>query len=70
VAVERKDGVSVVVPPEFGFPSMLSAPIKVITPTLGHVDVGPGDSDYFDQCMLGVSHTFALGMEGTYGRER
>jgi hypothetical protein len=68
IAIKRGSDVVVTAPWQYGIPTRISAPYRVLLPDLTEVVYGPDDDAYFDQVLIDLSRSFAIGERGE--RER
>jgi hypothetical protein len=60
LAVDGPEAVRLTLPAVYGFPEFIDEPVTVPLPSGAAALLRPGDSGYFDQVLLDLSHTFAI----------
>jgi hypothetical protein len=63
-AIERDGDVLVNVPRQYGIPATFEAPYRVLLPDSTDVAYTPADEGYFDQVLLDLTRSFAIGERG------
>jgi len=67
VAFEAGDSVLVAAPSSFGLPPRFDGDYRVLQPDSTDIIYRPEDHGYFDQVLLDLSRTFAIGERSTVG---
>ena len=64
IAIARESEVVVSAPWQYGLPSRISEPYRVLLPDSSEVVYEPRDDAYFDQVLIDLSRSFAIGERG------
>jgi hypothetical protein len=64
IAIARESEVVVSVPWQYGIPARISDPYRVLLPDSSEVVYSPGEDAYFDQVLIDLSRSFAVGERG------
>jgi hypothetical protein len=64
LAIQRGDHVLVDVPDEYGIRSRFDGEYRVVQPDATRIVYRPDDSAFFDQVLLDLSNSFAVGQQG------